>query len=157
MQHPTKSTHGEEAASELRRRALAAGERIAGVISTSSSVYYPGRIRVVSLYLCKLIILHLSFSGSEEYTRKITHTFGWATQESACVVEPGTVEDLSKTVCIHLYHYLHSLIEPFLDENNLRDTNPLRCKFFFSLASLLLCSPRGLPMLFNSEYAALTV
>ena len=131
MQHTTTTTHGEEAAAELRRRALAVGERIAGVSSTISSVYYPGRIYIVSLHRCKPSSLYCS--GSEEYTCKLRHTFNWATQESACVVEPGTAEDLSKTVSIRRYNSLHSPIE----HPQMKIISETRTPFAVSLLSLL--------------------
>ena len=70
---------------------------ISSTVSSSSSVYFPGKhqFAIGSLYVAKL-----SGIGSPQYDADVAHFANSSAQQSVCSVEPGSNEDVSSIVRI---------------------------------------------------------
>ena len=68
--------------------------QIAAAVSGASQVFFPRECVILSLSHSNLI----GYQASPEYLSDILHAGSSSTQASACSVEPGSVEDVSKIV-----------------------------------------------------------
>jgi hypothetical protein len=77
---------------------------IAGAISSSSDVYWPGMCTGDNAITEHIVLSFSLHSGQDEYTKDIHHWGASSIEQYVCSVEPGTTEDIGKIV----RRYLHT-------------------------------------------------
>jgi len=68
---------------------------VEAVISIASDVYYPGEYDC-----CGGEVEAHGWTGNPLYTKGVNHFMASSQESPACVVEPGTPEDVGKIVCL---------------------------------------------------------
>ena len=81
-------------------------EAVGAVISNASNVYYPGERKCPSEWLCWGS--STLWTGHRLYTKGMYHHTASSQENPACVVEPGTANDIGKIVRLPLHALLLS-------------------------------------------------
>ncbi len=92
--------------------------QIAKTISSASEVFYPGEFPTSRLkaqtFAQGLIIIRVIYTGDPLYEKGIFHAAISSTQESKCVVEAGTADDVGKIVSFSLASVPYTTAEEYL-------------------------------------------